>query len=363
MPMMREIATDATKRFFGQIWDDFLGYMHVYEYVKLKAARLTGKSISVPSLASFWFSILGDRYGGDRDNKYLELRNGDVLRFRDVFLADWAPKIPGKAWTLEGVEAYADASQHPDGYLEVDQKFYAVLPPEAKEEVVAAGYGSIRIARRTRDTDHFMYMSLVDKDKWHCDLGIPVVVSRQVYEQFYRYASHGSPWLREIEGVLHLDEDLPFAQLVPKAIGSLLSPEAESTLRYRAGIPRCYLHVVSPLSVSPTYNDSHPTVTAWAQFQCTRQSRAPYRFTYIMCDPSSHESVETAIAFIQRYVKQYDGTKIITDFDGQRPRLEATIPLTVSPIRSSKSRKEVMSLVRNYDRWISNKLSRVNRYW
>jgi hypothetical protein len=358
--MMREVAKDATKRFFGQIWDDFLGYMRVYEYIKLKAARITGKSVSVPSVESFWCSILGDKFGGDRQSKYQRLRDGDVLKIKDIFLSDWAPKLPGKAWTLDGIENYANAQQHLHEYLEVDRKFYAVLPPEAKEMVVAAGYGSIRIARRTRDPDHFMYMSLVSKDRWHCDLGIPVVVSRQVYDQFYRHAEHGAPWLREVEGVLHLDEDLPFEQLVPRAIGALLSPEAESTLRYRAGMPRCYLHVVSPLSVKPTYNDSHPSATAWTQFESTRLQQ-PYRYTYTMFDPTSNESMGAAIAFIQRYVKEHDGKKIITDFDGQRPRLEATIPLTSSPLIHSKT--EVAALVSDYNGWIKRNLSRMGDYW
>jgi len=360
--MIREVAQDATKRFFGQMWDDFLGYMRVYEYIKLKAAKVTGKTLSIPSVESFWYSILGDKFGGNKHTKYQKLRDGDVLKLKNVFIADWAPKLPGKAWTLEGIHDSNEAQQNIDGFLEVDSKYYAVLPPEAKERVVAAGYGSIRIARRTRDNDHFMYMSLVNEDGWHCDLGIPVVVSRQVYDQFYRYAEHGAPWLREIEGVLHLDEDLPFEYLVPKAIGALLSPEAEATLRYRAGLPKCYLHVVSPLTVKPTYNDSHPSATAWAQFKCNRRIQ-PYRYTYTMFDPSAEDSIEMASAFIKGYAKQYDGTKIITDFDGQRPRLEAEIPLTSSPLQYVKNRAKVIKLVRDYDSWIKKKLVDIDRYW
>jgi hypothetical protein len=360
--MLREVAKDATKRFFGQIWDDFVGYMRVYEYLKLKAARISGKTISLPSIESFWYSILGDKFGGTKHPKYTNLRDGDVLKLKNVFISDWAPKLPGKAWTLEGIHDANEAQQNIDGYLKVDSKYFAVLPPELKETVVSAGYGSIRIARRVRDNDHFMYMSLVSEDSWHCDKGIPVVASKQVYELIYRYAMHGAPWLREIEGVLHIDEDLPFECLVPKAIGALLSPESESTLRYRAGLPRCYLHVVSPLSVKPTYNDSHPSATAWAQFKCNRR-RQPYRYTYTMFNPSSEDSIENAAAFIKAYVKQYHGTRIITDFDGQRPRLEAELPLTSSPLKSVKNRTKVIRLVKDYNKWIKEKLENTDRYW
>ena len=142
-----------------------------------------------------------------------------------------------------------------------------------------------------------MYMSLVDKDHWHCDLGIPVVVSRQVYDQFYTHAEYGAPWLRQVEGVLHLDEDLPFEMLVPRAIGARLSPESEATLRYRGGLPRCYVHIVSPLSVAPKFNDSHPSATAWTQYETTRR-RERYRYTYTMFDPSSRESTEAVISLV-----------------------------------------------------------------
>lgn len=360
---MKKMAEDAAKRFFGRFWDDFLGYFRVYEYIKLKKAVLTGEAISVPTIESFWYSILGDKFAGDRNSKHLRLRDGDIVKFKDVFLADWAPKLPGQTWTIDGVEKFTEAQRHSTDILEVNELFVSVLPPEQKKSVVEAGYGSIRIARRSHDTDHFMYMSLVGKDHWHCDLGVPVVVSRQVYEQFYTHAEHGAPWLRQVEGVLHLDEDLPFEMLVPKAIGAQLSPESEATLRYRGGLPRCYVHIVSPLSVDPTYNDSHPSATAWAQFETRRRRRSPYRYTYTMFDPSSTESTEVAVAFVKRYAERYDGKQMITDFDGQRPKLDALIPLTSAPLRSPKLKPKVEHLVANYDKWISEEMKRLARYW
>lgn len=145
---MRKLAEDAAKRFFGRLWDDFLGYFRVYDYIKLKKASLTGHSVPVPSIESFWYSILGDKFAGNRETKHLRLRDGDVVKFKDVFLTDWAPKLPGQTWTLDGVESFAEAQKRFDGVLEVNQHFYAVLPPESKGRVVEAGYGSIRIAQR-----------------------------------------------------------------------------------------------------------------------------------------------------------------------------------------------------------------------
>lgn len=172
-------------------------------------------------------------------------------------------------------------------------------------------------------------MSLVNKPHWNCDYGIPVVVSRSVYNKFKKYAANGAPYLESIEGVIHLHEDLPFSQLLPKAIGAQLSKESESTLRYRPGLPRCYLHVTSPLLLKAKYNNSHPDATAWTMFQ-TNLKREPFRYTYTTFNPLLRDSVDEAVEFINWYVKDYDGKMIVTDFDGMLPRLEANIPINTN---------------------------------
>ncbi len=355
---MQELGKEAAKKYFGEIWDDLIGYLKIYDFIKLKAISAYSGAIKVPSIQSFWYSILGDKFAGDTHRKYLYLRNGDILRFHDVFLAEWAPKLPGRIWTHEGIKDFDEGQKLVDGYVEFNNKVYKVLRPWGKERVVSAGFGSIRTSRRTRDDDHFMYMSLVSKENWHCDYGIPVVVSRSVYEKFCKYSGKGVPWLRTVEGVLHIGEDLPFRELVPRAIGAKLSPETEDTLRYRSGLPRCYIYVSSPLSMKAAYNVTHPNATAWTMFQSRYPSQTvwnrypsqPFMYTYTMFNPSSPVSIEEAIKFIKLYVRRYDGKKIITDFDGIQPHLDASIPLNVHPLRARK--KEVKKLIVDYDKWV-----------
>ena len=308
-----------------------------------------GKRNTVPSVNAFWYSILKDRFAGDRPKKYLRLSDGDVVQLKGVFLSEWAPKIPGRVWTLEGFQDFEEGQSRVDRYVTVNDKVYAVLDPYGKGRVVSAGFGSIRIARRRGNDDNFAYMTLVDEAAWHVDRGVPVVVSRPVYEKFQRYSRAGAPWLESIEGIIRIDDDLPFAELIPSAIGAKLSPESESTLRYRPGLPRCYLHVTSPLTVKFKYNDSHPPATAWTMFK-TSIRREPYRFTYTGFDPRSPDSIEEAVSFINWYIAEYDGVGAITDFDGRRPRLEAAIPIRSDPLRYQKTRAR--ALVKNCDRWV-----------
>jgi len=136
-----------------------------------------------------------------------------------------------------------------------------------------------------------MYMSLVTKRNWHCDLGIPLVVSKSVYNEFYKYAKYGAPWVEGMEGVLHFQEDLPFKIIIPHAIGARISEELEEVLRYKPFLPKCHVYVSSPLNIKFKLNDSHPNCTAWTMFE-THSSREPYRYTYTKCDPNDNESIQ-----------------------------------------------------------------------
>lgn len=348
---MRELAKESANRFFGQVWDDLIGYLKIYDFLKLKAKRTTGQSKVLPSVKAFWYSILRDKLGIKKPPKFIHLRDGDVVRLKDVFITEWGPKVPGRIWTTEGIDEFHEGQERIGRYVEFNEKVYAVLEPFGKRKVVSAGFGSIRINKRSRDSDHFMYMSLVDESNWMCDYGIPLVVSKPVYEKFLIYSEKGAPWLKSIEGILHLNEDLPFEQLVPKAIGATLSPEAEATLRYRPSLPRCYLHVISPLSVKFTFNDSHPKATAWTLFE-TSLRLEPYRYTYTNFDPSHPESIDEAVSFINWYMQEYNGKKAITDFDGMVPRLDCEIPLTKNPLKANMSK--VNKLFKTCDSWVKS---------
>jgi hypothetical protein len=126
---------------------------------------------------------------------------------------------------------------------------------------VQAGYGSIRINPANNDHDNYMYMSLTSRGNWHCDLGIPAVITKPVYNEFYKYSREGAPWIKELEGVLVLQQELPFKELIPTAIGARLSKETEDTLRYRPRLPKLYVLITSPLNVKFRYNNTHPPCT------------------------------------------------------------------------------------------------------
>lgn len=354
--MFSNIATEPVKKFLGQVYDDVLGYLRIYDFCKMKLAGVTGKKVAVPSVESFWYSILADQFAESSRPKFVRLRDGDRVEIKGGFLTEWAPKLPGRIWTKAGLGDYREGLRHVGRVSRLGQGKYdvssndgkvAILDPFGKRMVVSAGFGSIRVSPMRND-DFCAYLGLVDSSSSNCDYGIPVVVSRSVFKSLQPYLEMGAPEVKSLEGVLRMEPPMPFEELVPTAIGASLSREARETLRYRPGLPRCYLHVVSQLSLKLRYNDSHPTATAWTMFE-TRHAREKYRYTYIDFDPMGADSIDHAVEFINWYVREYGGSKVITDFDGRQPRLEAMIPPSPYPFRSRKG--EVASVFKNLDLW------------
>lgn len=361
--MMEKIAQEQAKRFFGRIWEDTLGYFRLYEFLKLRAAASVGRRrpVRVSSVAEFWHGILGDRFSS-RSVNYQSVRDGDIVKFRSGFLTEWAPKLPGQLWTTEGAAELRRGLKFVEGTRQYGDEMYTILDPYGKQRVLNAGHGSVRLATAAKDSDYFAYIALVDEDQWNSDYGVPIVISRSVYDVFRHHATNGAPAIKSLEGVVRTGSDLPLSQLIPHAIGAELSKASEESLRLRPGLPRCYVHVVSPLSIKFLYNDSHPDITAWTMYATraaasTGRSRNPrYGYSYITLNPTIRGAHEEARIFLQHYAIDHGGIRLITDYDGVLPRLAAEIPLTKDPL--SHVTGAVRRLTLGIDRWAEDVIER-----
>jgi hypothetical protein len=353
-----EVQKELKQRFFGRVFDDVLGYLRLYDFLKYNVRPLANKSKSV-TIESFWYSILGDRFCIPSRTPLASLRDGDIIKLKDVFVSEWSPKLPGQAWTSQGVKDLTEGQERVDPLSPLKNERYSViLDPYGKEKTVSAGFGSVRIKPNEQDENYCMYLSATNATYWQCDYGIPLVVSRPVYKEFSKYAEQGAPWVDELEGVLRIHEDLPFRSFIPRAIGAKLDPETEDALKFRPNLKKCYIYISSPLSIKFTYNDSHPIVTAWTMYKTDLQN-APYRFTYGTFDPSYEDSFDEVITFLKDYVSHYDGQRIITDFDGKIPRLNADIPLSSDPLITH--RRRAFNLVTGLNKWVKEAIKNIDR--
>jgi hypothetical protein len=353
---LNEVRQEISKRYFGRIFEDVIGYLNLYDYVKLKLGDTTGKMRRV-SIETFWFSMLGDRFAYEDTANFLPMKSGDTVKFQNVFLTEWAPKLPGQIWTTSSMRDLAESQKRVDGYVTLKSGPIPVLDPYGKERALSAGFGSVRIQPDRNDEKYCMFMNLVNERAWHCDYGVPLVVSRSVYNAYLEHSHDGAPFLTSVEGVLHINEELPFKKFIPKAIGASLSTETEEALRYRPNLPRCFVYVASPLSLKFKSNNTHPTITAWTMFE-TYSNNSPYRYTYVQFDPTLPEGFDEAGEFINSYVRRYDGKALVTDFDGLIPRLESRIPLSSNPMRKKKESKQLLSAL---DEWAQKSIRRAKR--
>lgn len=354
--MLDKMLEYQAKRFFGRVWEDTLGYLKLYEYLKLRLHAVSPSTThKLLSVEEFWNGALGERFSGTR-TEFRSLRDGDLVRFQSGFLTEWAPKLPGKLWTRTGSIDLAAGLKHVEGSRNYGGEMYCVLDPDGKRKVLDAGHGSVRIPRASGDSDHFAYMSLVDERHWNCDYGIPLVVSRPVFQEFIKHANLGSPAVGFMEGVVRIGSELPLSQTIPRAIGGELSKASEESLRLSPGLPRVYVHVVSPLSVKLLHNDSHPTITAWTMYS-TNSTYIPYGYSYIPVNPLEKDAHERASAFLNSYAKDHGARSLVTDYDGVVPRLQSRIPMSRDPF--SISELEVNKLFRGIDRWNKKVIERL----
>ena len=332
---------DTTKRhFFQKLVDDTFGYYRVYDTLKLRLRSSINETLTINSSQEFWRKII--------DNNP-EIKNKQVIKLKDFFVTEWVPKLPGQVWTEEGRQNLAEGIKDVEGYYSFFDKVYQVLGPIGKQKMISGGFGSVRI-KPTQNTDYCCLLNLVHVEDWHCDYGIPIVVSKPVYEQFIRYREHeGSPWIEELTGILYLDEDVPNINKVSNAIGSKLDNETIEILSTQTNLRKAFIYVSSPLDLKIRYNGSCPEAVAWTLFK-TKLTDEPLRLTYARFDPKKEESVLEAVGFINQYVASFDGETMLTDFDGVQKRLLATSSLT-DPNSLTRKHTGTLKLI---DSWITN---------
>jgi hypothetical protein len=310
---------EETKRhFFKKLIDDTFGYYRIYDALKIRIKNLNGGHININSPKEFWTKIIENNP---------EIIDRQIVKLRDLFMSDWLPKLPGQVWTKEGELNLMEGPTDIKGFYSINDKVYKVLGPTGKLKMVMGGYGSVRVKPSSND-DYCTILNLVKVEGWHCDYGIPIVVSKPVYEQFLKYKEHrGSPWIEEVSGILHLDKDVPNINKLSAAIGSKFDTETVEILTTQPHLRKAFIYISSPLDVKFRYNGSSPQAVAWTLYKTTLENE-PLRLTYAHFDPSKEESIYEAVGFITTYVANFDGEVMLTDFDGIQKRLIASSSLT-----------------------------------
>jgi hypothetical protein len=302
----------------------------------LKFKNLAKKPLIFKTSKDFWLDVL-------EENK---LSSGQIIKLSDFYLSEYVPKLPGKLWTKESKEELISIDKEVIGTTK-DGKIN-ILSLDGKRKMINAGYGSVRLNPNTEGI-YCTLLSAVSVESWFVDSGIPIVVSKSVYESFLRESKAGAPWIEEMEGILYINRDIPLLDKIPKAIGSSLSSETIDCLTSSINLPKCFIYVPSPMNIKLRTNDTYPNVVAWTTFKTTHDYE-PLQFTYATFNPNKKGSLEYSISFILDYVSKFGGTRILTDFDGKIRRLNSSVDLGIGlKIKDSPVLGDIMQTI---DKWI-----------
>lgn len=309
------MITEPTKYFFSRLIEDTLGYFSVYDFLKLKVKKIAEKPLVYKTAKDFWVDVIAGK----------KVSNGHVIKLKGFYLSEYVPKLPGKLWTKESKDELI--SGHKEVIATTSDGKVNILSLEGKRKIINAGYGSVRLKPNTSGI-YCSLLSGVSEDCWFADSGIPIVVSKSVYDRFLTISKTGAPWIEELEGILYLDQDIPLLDKIPRAIGSSLSEELIDCLISSINLPKCFVYVPSPLNIKFRTNDTHPDVVAWTTFK-TRNENELFHYTYSTFNPNKEGSLEYSINFIENYVTNFSGVKILTDFDGKIRRFNSSVDLTM----------------------------------
>lgn len=350
--MLQYLKQEAAKNFFSKIIHDTIGYYKIYDYLKYKIPTyISNDIINLDTIRDFWYSILGDQFKAKADGKYFAFSLGQKIKMKNVFLSDWIPKLPGKLWTIDGIQKLKESKNY--ALIEHinfgDSIVYDVLDPHGKYLRISAGFGSVRLnASIFNDPNQFYCLSLTDSEYWNVDYGIPVIINKSIYEEFLKYSKDGAPEV-DLGGIVYINNPLPIKEIIYSAIGSEVDPKLISNLVNSQGLPKCFIYIPSLLMCKFKYNNSHPECTAWTSFNSKLEYKSGLwniNYTYSHFNPKKIGSIEKSIEFIENYVKEYGNGVILTDFDGKIPRLKAKNDLINDPAGKTKMIKDLYSNIK-----------------
>lgn len=342
------MLSETKQFFFKRLIEDTIGYYRIYDFLKLRVRQASNQVRTFIDSETFWKAILQNEFRNPRNNEPT-LQHNQIIKLRDFYLTEWVPKLPGRVWTREGDRNLIEGIQDVVGQVNIYNKVYEVLGPIGKNQMITGGFGTVRIKQRS-DNDYCMLLNAVSVNDWHCDYGIPIIVSKPVYESFLRYShNEGAPEIAELTGILYLNSGINQFQIISPAIGAHVNNELHDFLSDIPNLPKCFIYVSSPIDLKLRYNNSHPDAIAWTMFK-TNIAKEPLRLTYARFNPKNDESANEAVKFINDYVLGFDGVEILTDFDGQKRRLISKTTLADTK-NFSFQHKRVMSTIGN---WIRN---------
>jgi hypothetical protein len=250
--------------------------------------------------ANFWRALLSERVRARR-----------TVVLHDVLLSEWFPRSPG----LFHTEYAAHARRAAQGHImqladEQERALYGTrLHPSpvvydlyGKREMLRGGIGCIRLSRRQTPDGPLWFMSASTSGS--AEEGVPVALTDADYERYIDAITEHGALPCTITGKLTVLPD------------SLLSLYQDYI-----GVPRLYVlveEVSLGRSITPL-QQGHPIASATVIF-ATDEPWPQVCATFVYFIPGGNGTVTQSVPWLEYYVHELHGGKVITDFDEQVTR-------------------------------------------
>lgn len=301
----------------GPLVGGISGYFNLPVYGRAKYNEIRGRILTYNSENEFWKDAIGPYFYNPAPTN---LFDGQLVKLDNFEITEWFPRCPGLIWTKDGNKYRNQATKFLDRGL-TDQ--YIVYSPRGKTFMVLGGRGTTRLESHLGDYD---YKVLCATSSGRCDAGIPLVVSRDVYEEIRNELQHEGSVCADLKG-FYSQLPLHYDQLVLESPGSELPMRLRSWLANSLYIPRYCLKVESRLLIRKKESVSNIQATAWTLFRF-EDPELPYSFVFWSFDPRNEDSILSATRKIQIYIENYGAGEILTDFDERVQRFVSKFPLS-----------------------------------
>jgi len=311
---------EIVKEIVGPLVAGLSGYYNLPVYGRVLYKQARGKVVEYDREELFWRDAIGPYFYEEAQTNLFE---GQLVKLVDFDITEWFPRCPGMFWTAEG-HIYRERAKD---YVadQIDKYRHIAFSPRGKSLMILGGIGTTRLEVHTGDERDYKILCATSSGR--CDAGIPLVVTRGVWEQIRDGILSEGAVKADVSG-FYSPLPIKYEDLVIET-GTELARELRSFLSDSLYLPRYCLLVESSLQLKRRKSISSVQATAWTLFKSSdTDSALPYSFTYHSIDAKSENSIKEAAEFIEGYVNYYGGEEILTDFDEKIRRFSSTYPLS-----------------------------------
>lgn len=342
-----------------QISGSFVNYLNLGTWFNhLVGHRLSGRPLKeFDSVEGFWQSISNE-----------DLSPGDKIFFRQSYVSEWVPRVPGQIWFAHKDENRMSLAKGFLGHMREGKAFWSESSLDFTGAIEPLGVVRLPFGE---DKLHFAALSLTTIDSWYCDLGVPLVFSASVYDAFIRKRIKQNSVEASLTGYLQFG-NVPLLQAgLLKSIGSDISDEFLARISTPTSVPNVYIHVISPLDVHFRSNDTHPPGCLWAVERSVHTATVRHytesrKRVVTPCEPYASYGLLTAHVnlnerdHIRYYVEQFKkasakppqipeehergdlgSVEVLTEFDSRKRYFATSVPIEKTPWNNKISRERI----------------------